>query len=173
MACKSSRFCTIDQVFHAIFDLECFECLTGRTFVAFLSVNLHPSPSPACAQLPPFTLKTCPNWPKYAPFTFPKDLRTFCGETFFAILGPQIGHFGGTPPAAKTAQNWSKKIHKVKLLEALSGSKRVQKCLRKPSQRVQNQFWAKLHLTIFGPNIGHFGGLVQGAALEACPPPPP
>ena len=43
----------------------------------------------ACAQFQPLTLKMGSNWPKYGPFTFPKDLGTFLREIiFFAIFEP-------------------------------------------------------------------------------------
>ena len=76
-----------------------------------ISANLHPSPTPG--QLQPLTLKTGPNWPKYAPFPFPEGLGTSLGEPFFAIVGPQSGHFGGQahlrPKQPKTDPNGPKR----------------------------------------------------------------
>ena len=54
-----------------------------------LSANPHPSPTPACAQFQPLTLKTGPNWPKYAPFTFSTGLRTYLGEHIFRFFWPK------------------------------------------------------------------------------------
>ena len=50
-----------------------------HVFCVLLSANLYPSPTPACAQPQPLTLKTGPHWPKSAPFAFPEDLGTFLG----------------------------------------------------------------------------------------------
>ena len=68
------------------------------------SANLHPSLTPAFAQLQPLTLKTGRNWPKYALFIFPKGQGTFLGQIICRIFGAQgwpfwgHGHLGGPRP---------------------------------------------------------------------------
>ena len=57
-------------------------------------------PTPARAQLPPLTLKTGPNWPKNALFTFPKGRGSFLGKQPFPFGG---GNFW--------AQNWRFRGH--------------------------------------------------------------
>ena len=104
-----------------------------------------------------------PRWPKHAPFAFPKGLRTFLGVIFFVqLLGPKLATFG--PKRLTTGPNDSQ--------TASSGARRVKTGPRlphKPSQSVEDRFWAKPFLTIFGPKIGHFGGPVGWAARRVPP----
>ena len=52
-------------------------------------------PTPACAELQPLTLKTGPDWPKYARFAFPEGLGIFLGETIFSLFQAQNWRFWG------------------------------------------------------------------------------
>ena len=79
------------------------------------------------------------------------------------------GHFFvsklSTPNCAQNGPKWHPKT--VGLIEGRNGPKNAQICPmylpRVPSQSVLYHFWAKPLLTIFGPEIGHFGGPVRWA----------
>ena len=79
----------------------------GATQLLERYANPHPSPTPACTQLQPLTLRMGPNWPKYAPFTFPKGLETFFGRNCFSQFWAQNwliwGHAHLRPKQPKTS----------------------------------------------------------------------
>ena len=82
-------------------------------FSCYLSANLHPSLTLAFAHLQPLTLKTGPNWPKYASFIFPKGLAIIFGEDICRIFGAHDGSLWGhahwRPKRPKAGTNGSKR----------------------------------------------------------------
>ena len=122
------------------------------SYILTVSANLHPSPALACANnnrpnqllydssgfcsAPTPDRQNCPKLAQICPIY--RDKLKGLG-IFFRRSG--FRQFLG--PIAQNGTNW---LPKLRLSEALSGSKRAQNCPnmpRKPSQSIRDHFWAK------------------------------
>ena len=72
----------------------------------FIHSNLQPSPTPTCAQPQPLTLKKGPKLAQPCPIHLAKGSNLAKGsrKPLFAFLGPEMGHFGGTPTRGHNSQ---------------------------------------------------------------------